>query len=129
MAMSGTGGHVKIGVAGANTLANINNWTISLKGESKDTTPFGAAGNMRQRTGTLKDWSAKFTGWIDPSDTNGQVALYNGLASTFTFQFDVDAVHHWAGSGVLSGLDVATAADDVGTSAFSVEAAGALTFT
>lgn len=128
MALSGQGGHVKIGTAGSTTLANINNWSISMKGESKDTTPFGAAGNMRQRTGTLIDWSAKFTGWIDPADTAGQVTLYNGLTQTFTFQFDVDDSHNWAGDGVLTGLDLGTAADDVGTAAFSVEAAGALTY-
>ena len=133
MAIAGTGGHVKMGTGGSGvagtTVANIGQWSISLKGESKDTTPFGAAGSMRQRTGTLKDWSAKFQGWVDPSDTSGQVALYNGLTTTFCFRFDVDDTHYWLGDGVLSGLDVGTAEDDVATSSFSVEAAGALTYT
>jgi hypothetical protein len=124
--VTGIGGLVK---AGANNVANINSWSLSLKGAIEDTTPFQATGAWRTKTATVKEWSAKFDGKTDSADTLGQVALINGLNSTFTFEFDVDGTHHWIGTGILSGIDpkaTATAMNDI---SFSVDGSGACTYT
>ena len=104
--------------------ANASQWSISLKGESKDTTPFKATGAMRQRTGTLKDWSAKFNTF------NYDDTFFDELTKIVVIAFYVDysAGTYWIGTGTLSGLDIATAEDDVATQNVSVEAADEIVY-
>ncbi len=122
----GVGGGVK---NGANLILNINTWALTLKASTVDTIAFGSVGGWNTRISTFKDWTAKFDGKTDPSDTNGQVALINGLGDTFTLEFDVDGTHHWAGSGILVGLDPKSDASGMNEVSFSVEGTGAITYT
>lgn len=124
---AGIGGAVK---AGAVTLANITTWTLSLKGNVVKTTAFGATGAWETNTATVKSWTAKFDGSTDPADTLGQVALFNGLNSSFAFEFDVDGTHHWAAaSGILTGIDPKSDATGLNQLSFSVDGNGPIAFT
>jgi predicted secreted protein len=124
----GVGGGVK---NGANLILNINTWSIALKSSTVDTIAFGSTGGWNTKTSTFKDWTAKFDGNTDPTDTTGQLAMINGLGSTFTFDFNVSASPtsgHWTGTGILTGIDPKAEATGMNTIAYSVEGTGPLTF-
>ena|SRR5579859_1677064 len=114
---------------GANTVANLQKWAISVKGNVAKTTPFQASGSWEQNTPTIRGWTATVDGWTDPSDTNGQVALYNGVNSSFTLELDIDGTHHWSGSAYLTGVDPAADSQNMNTTKLSFTGSGALTFT
>lgn len=123
-AMAGTDGKV---MQGANEILNMTAWTIDLKGDSVDTSAFGGSG-WGSFTGTIKTWSATCSGNYDPADTNGQVALNNGLASAFTMKFYTDDTHYWTGSATLVGIALKSSATGVITTEYSFNGAGSCTY-
>ncbi len=115
---------------GSNTVANLQKWSLSAKGNVAKTTVFGASGSWESNTATIRGWTATADGFTDPSDTNGQLALYNGLNSTFTVTFQVDGTpHNWSGTAILTGIDPAADAQNMNTVKLSFTGTGALTFT
>lgn len=125
-AEAGIGGSVKSGAA---TVANIGDWTLTLSVDVPDTTPFGAAGSYRTKTPTIKDWNGKFSGRLDPADTTGQVALINGLGSSFSFVFAIDATHNWTGNGIVTGLAPKSSATGLNEIDITIDGNGALAYT
>lgn len=124
----GVGGGVK---NGANKILNINTWSIAIKVSTVDTISFGSAGGWNTRISTFKDWTAKCDGKTDASDTNGQLALINGLGNTFTLEFDVSGTvgdGKWSGTGILVGIDPKSDAGGMNEIGFNFEGTGALTF-
>jgi hypothetical protein len=122
---AGVGGKV---VVGANTAANIDTWTVTPKGAEKETTPFGAANSWQQTTGTIKSWTAKWDGQLDPSDA-AQQALLNGLNQIFTIKMYVDATYYWTGAARYTGGPSAGKATDVVTVSYSFTGVGSLVLT
>lgn len=123
---AGVGGAVK---NGANTVANLQKWGISAKGNVAKTTVFGSSGSWETNTPTIRGWTATADGLTDASDTNGQVALFGGLNSTFTLELDIDGTHHWSGSAILTGIDPSADAQNMNTIKLTFTGTGALTFT
>lgn len=124
--IAGVAGSVK---NGANTVANLNSWTVSAKGNTAKTTVFGTSGQYETEIATVKNWTAKADGFLDSSDTNGQLAFINGLNGTFTVNFLTgDSTHQWAGTAILTGIDPKVDATGVNTVSFSFNGSGALTF-
>lgn len=123
-AMSGTDGKI---MQGANTIANMTSWEVSLKAASVDVSAFGGSG-WGANLGTIKSWSGKCSGNYDPADTNGQVALNAGLGDTFALKFYTDDTHYWGGNGVLSDLSLKSSASGVITADYSFEGAGAVSY-
>ncbi|HLZ64386.1 MAG TPA: hypothetical protein VKR06_46240 [Ktedonosporobacter sp.] len=123
---AGVGGAIK---NGANTVANMQKWALSQKGNVAKTTAFGASGSWESNTATIRGWTATIDGWTDAGDTNGQVALYNGLNSTFTLEMDIDGTHHWSGSAILTGIDPSADAQNMNLTKLSFTGTGACTFT
>lgn len=114
---------------GSNTIANLDKWQIQQKAATKDSTAFGASGSWQINTTTLKSWTAKSNGRVDPSDTNGQLALLNGLGSTFTVKLYIDGTRYWSGTAILSGIDPADDVNDLATIQYSWTGTGACTLT
>lgn len=125
--LAGVGANIKTGV---NQIANLDTWTISAKSAVKDTTSFQATGSYQQNTATIKSWTVKCDGRLDATDTNGQVALINGLGNTFPLELDIDAAgtHKWTGNAILTGIDPKADAHDVNVISFSFDGSGVLTF-
>lgn len=125
--LAGVNANVKIG---ANAVAWMNTWSITIKGNVKETTSFQSSGAYRTLTSTTKEWSAKIDGPLDGTDTNGQVALINGLGSTFSLELDTDAAgtHKWTGSAILVGIDPKSDAKDVNQVTFNFDGTGAITW-
>jgi predicted secreted protein len=123
---AGVGGQLLLS---SNVVSNVDVWQLQQKALTKDTTSFGAPGSWQQNTTTIKNWNAKVQGRADPSDTNGQLALMNGLGSTFTTKFYVDGTHYWSGTAILTDIAPKTNANDVVTVEYSFMGTGACTLT
>jgi hypothetical protein len=123
---AGVGGSLAIG---SNTVANVDVWALTFKMDVKDTTAFGASGSFQTNTPTIKTWNAKVTGRTDPSDTNGQLALMNGLGSQFTVKMMVDGTHYWSGPGLLTGIVPKADVNNVNTIEYTFTGNGACTLT
>ena len=125
----GVGGAVKVG-ATPTIIANMNTWSITEKAAVQDTTVFQVSGNWQTNAATIKSWTGKFDGFIDPADTN-QLSLINGLGSTFSLEFDIDptATHKWAGSAIVTGIDPKSDVKGMAVVTFSVDGSGPLVFT
>lgn len=122
----GVGGQVKLG---SNVVGNITQWSGGPTQDVADTTPFLASGSWQQQTPTIKKWKMKFKGSTDGGDTNGQVALHNGIGVSSTYNFYIDATHFWSGPGILESIaDSADAQKGVVTSEYSITGNGALTW-
>ena len=85
MAVTGTGGAVKIGT---NKIAEISNWSLDLGADDIDITSFDSNGWKEYLAG-LKEWSGSIEGNFKSTDANGQKAILtawlNGTALAFTF--------------------------------------------
>lgn len=77
MAVAGKGGLVKIG---ANTVAEISNWSLDLGADDIDITSFDSAGKKEFLAG-LTEWSGSFEGNYKSDDTNGQKAIIAAWAA------------------------------------------------
>ena len=120
--LAGIGGMV---TSAAATVANLQKWSLSIKSDKKDTTAFQATGNWMTQLATIKSWTATSDGNFDPTDTAGQVALVNGIGSTFAVTFNTDpTLHKWSGSAILTGVDPAADATGLVTMKFSFEGVG-----
>jgi predicted secreted protein len=86
MAVTGTGGSVKLGT---NKIAEISNWSLDLGADDIDITSFDSEGWKEYLAG-LKEWSGSIEGNLKTNDTNGQKAILyawiNGEALEFVFE-------------------------------------------
>ena len=86
MAVTGTGGAVKIGT---NKVAEIANWSLDLGADDIDVTSFDSNG-WKEFLAGLKEWSGSIEGNFVSTDTNGQKAILqawvNGNELVFTFE-------------------------------------------
>lgn len=110
-------------------IANIDTWTLSAKGATAKTTPFGASGSWETNTATIKDWTATCAGRLDPADTTGQLVLLNGLGSQYTLLLQLASGNYWSGTAVLVGLDPKSGVSTTVDVAISFEGNGTLTLT
>jgi hypothetical protein len=101
---SGNGGAVKIG---ANTVAEINKWSLSYGHNLGDTAAFGDT--WEEKSPGLGRCSGSFSGSYDPSDTNGHVALRTAAlnGTPVTLNLYEDATKYYSVSAYIEvALDV-----------------------
>lgn len=115
-------------MAAANVVNNIDTWTVKPKGNSKDTTPFGAADAWGQTTGTIKQWDAEWDGQFDPSDT-GQMSMVNSLHSIFTIKMYVDDTYYFTGQARFDGGQYQSKSTDIVSVKYMWTGIGSLTLT
>lgn len=124
-ALAGIGASVS---EAATAFTDASKWTLSLKGATKDATPFGASGSWAINVATVKSWTAKISAYLDTADT-AQTNLFALLNSTVSLSlFVLAAGHSFAGSAILSGIDPSVDAQGVETVDFSFTGSGALTY-
>jgi predicted secreted protein len=124
-ALAGIGASVQ---EASTAFTNASKWTLSLKGATKDVTPFGATGNWTLNLATLKSWSGKITAFLDTSDT-AQTNLFALLNSTVTLTLNVgSSTHNFSGSAILTGIDPNVDVQNAETVDFSFTGTGALTY-
>lgn len=124
-ALAGVGASV---TEGSTAFTNASKWTLSLKGATKDVTPFGASGSWTINIATLKSWSGKVTAFLDTADT-AQTNLFALLNSTVSMTFTVqNTPHAFAGSTILTGIDPSIDVQNAETVDFSFTGTGACTY-
>jgi predicted secreted protein len=124
-ALAGVGASV---TEGSTAFTNASKWTLSLKGATKDVTPFGASGSWTINIATLKSWSGKVTAFLDTADT-AQTNLFALLNSTVSMTFTIQSTPHaFAGSTILTGIDPSVDVQNAETVDFSFTGTGACTY-
>lgn len=124
-ALAGIGASVS---EASTAFTDASKWTLSLKGATKDVTPFGASGNWAVNLATLKSWSGKISAFLDTSDT-AQTNLFALLNSTVTLTLNVSGTPHgFTGSAIITGIDPNVDVQNAETVDISFTGTGACTY-
>lgn len=121
----GNAGSFKIG---ANTVAEIDNWTLDVSTNLEETQAFGDT--WKERTATIKEWSGSASGRLDDTDTNGHVALGTAFlgGTTVSARFYVDGTNYYSGTAFVN-ASIAAAENGLVTVNYTITGSGALTLT
>lgn len=128
-ALHGKGGNVKVG---ANTVAEIDDWTLDVDRDTSETTKFGAGSlPWKAFAAGLVGAVGKFSGRLDMTDTNGQLALWNSLTSDtpLTMSFFLDATHNFGFSCIVEKFGAKSPIKDMETVDWTIKITGAVTYT
>jgi len=124
-ALAGIGASV---TEAAQAFTDASKWTLSIKGATKDATPFGASGNWAINIATIKSWTAKISAFLDTADT-AQTNLFAGINNTFSITLTVQSTPHaFTGSAILTGIDPNVDVQGVEMVDFSFTGSGAVTY-
>lgn len=110
------GTKILINAAAIANITSVNG--LQLSADTLDTTTLSSTGGYRSFTGGFKDGGeVTVSGYFDPSDTNGQVALYNafeaGGAIPFTILFPSQMGASWTFNGVVTGISTGAELEDL----------------
>lgn len=121
--MVGNAGAFKIG---ANTVAEMDEWSLDVSTGLEETQAFGDG--WKERTATIKEWSGSASGRFDDTDTNGHVAISAAcLAGTvLACRFYVDGTNYYSGNAFVQ-MSLNTPENGVITASYSLTGSGALT--
>ncbi|MDE2099062.1 MAG: hypothetical protein KGL39_17545 [Patescibacteria group bacterium] len=127
-AIVGKGGAVKVG---ANTVAELDEWTLDIDADTLDDTSFGS--DWKTYLQGLKSWTGSLKGrWDVATDTNGQAALQAALlgGTSITLALDVDSTtpHGYTGTAFVKKLAIGANIKDLITFQCDFEGSGALTY-
>jgi hypothetical protein len=124
-ALAGIGASV---MEASSAFNNASKWTLSLKGATKDVTPFGASGNWAINLSTIKSWTAKVSAFLDYSDT-AQTNLLGLLGTVVSLTLNIASTPHgFTGSAILSGIDPNIDAQNAETVDYSFTGSGPITY-
>lgn len=121
----GKDGTVKIG---ANTIAEITNYSYEETIDTVDDTSFDNTDGWKTHKTTFKEWSATITCWYDESDTNGQGALDVGSSVTVAFypEGDDTSDEYRTGTATVTKVAVSSTLEGIVETTFDVMGNGAL---
>ena len=125
MALPGKNAVVKIG---ANTIAGLNEASFSASGETIETTTFESNG-WKEKIQGLKEFSMSLSGFYEPTDTNGQVALRDAYmnGTTVTIDYLVDGTVGFQGSYLVTSMEIGAGTSGEVSVSYELESTGALT--
>lgn len=128
MATAGCGASFLLGT---NTVAELTNVSNSFTGETLDVTTFDSS-CVREFIAGLRSGTMDITGFYDPTDTNGQVAMwtawYEGTTLTGAQQpkFLVDGTNGFSGDGVISSYSVDATVDGLVNFSATIQMTGTI---
>ena len=99
---------------GTNVVAELTSVSNSFTGESLDITTFDS-GCIKEFIAGLRSGSINISGFYDPTDTNGQVAMFTAFLAGTTLttaqkpKFLVDATHGFTADGIITAYSVEAA--------------------
>lgn len=124
---------VKAGKAGAiklsaNTIAEMDGWTVNAGPNLVDSAAFGD--DWEEKTSTLRKWTGTGKGRFDVTDTNGHAALQTALlgGTTVSVRFYEDGTKYWSGTAYVEG-QFGTEVNGLVEVSYSFTGTGALTYT
>ncbi|MDF2510468.1 MAG: outer capsid protein Hoc [Herbinix sp.] len=108
-------------------LTSVNG--IALTADTIDKTTLSSTGGYREFTGGFKDGGeVTASGFFDPSDTTGQVALYNafeaGGAIPFSILFPSQMGASWNFNGVVTGFSTGAELEDMVSFEVTIKVSG-----
>jgi len=123
LALPGNEGSVMIG---ANTVAYLNNWKVSIIGSELDTTKFGDT-DKRRETG-LKSGSGSATGVVAGEDTTGQDVLWTNYQArtAFSLILMVDDTNAITADVIITKMTITDEVNGVATMSFDFETDGSV---
>lgn len=124
-ALAGIGASVQ---EASTAFTDASKWTLSIKGATKDVTPFGASGSWAINLTTVKSWTAKITAFLDTADT-AQTNLFALIGSTVSVTLNVSGTPHgFTGSAILTGIDPNVDVQNAQTCDFSFTGTGSIAY-
>lgn len=96
--LSGNAGSIRIA---ANTIAEMDAWTLDASTGLEETQAFGDV--WKERTATIRDWSGTGAGRFDNTDTNGHVALNTAVlaGTTVAVRFYINSTNYYSGNAFV----------------------------
>ena len=120
----GSEGLIKVG---ANTVAEVKNYSVEETGDTVETTSLGDS--ARTFTSTLTSWTASVDAFWDETDSTGQGALTIGAEVTLNvYPEGADTGDtYYAGSAIVTGVSISGSYDGPVDASISLQGTGALT--
>src|SRR2546428_12658743 len=123
---AGKGGKVTVG---ANTVAELDEWDLSINADLNEITKF-----LDSAKGFLPgvyEWNGSFKGRYDSTDTNGQLALLNAIlnGTQIAISLYIDATKKWAGNIYMKTINPKAAVTDNVVVSFAFQGSGAIALT
>ena len=112
--------------SGSNAVAEIKEWSLETTSEVADDTVMGDS--WMTHTATQKSWTASFTAFWDPTDTNGQQALTEGASVTLNLYptGNNSGDYEWTGTATITSVSKTASFDGFVEASFSAQGNGAL---
>ena len=112
--------------SGANAVAEIKDWSLETTSEVADDTVMGDS--WMTHTPTQKSWTASFTAFWDPTDTNGQQTLVEGASITLNLYptGNNSGDYEWTGTATITSVSKSASFDGFVEASFSAQGNGAL---
>ena len=126
--MSAAAGKNAIFKVGATAIVGLNDGSVKVNGETIDVTTF-ASGGWVQKIQGLKSAEISLSGFFEPTDTTGQVALRTALlnGTTQTINALMDGTIGWTGTFLVSGFETGASPSGEVSVSISLESTGAVT--
>ena len=121
---AGKEGTVKVG---ANTIAEIRDWSTTETGETVDDTSMGD--DARTHKATVSSWEASINCWWDETDATGQGALTINASVTLNLYPEGAAGGDtfFSGTATVTGITRSAALDGMVEVSFTAQGSGVLT--
>jgi predicted secreted protein len=125
-ALAGKDGLVKIST---NTVALMDSWEVNPDADILDITSFGD--QWKVKLAGLKNWTAKISGKVDFTDTNGQLALWTAFlnGTSVTPRFHLDGTHYLSGTAFVKAFGPKVGVADSEQVEITLEGSGSLAYT
>lgn len=129
MAIKGCGASFSLG---SNSVAELNNISNPFTADSLEVTNFDSL-CLKEFINGLRSGTISISGFYDPTDTNGQVAMFtaflNGTLLTTTQQpkFLVDGTNGFSADGVITSYTVDATVEGLVTFSATIQLSGTIT--
>ncbi|WP_353189120.1 phage tail tube protein [Pseudomonas sp.] len=112
----------------ANTVAEMDQWSLDVQTGLEETQAFGDT--WKERTATIKEWSGSASGRFDDTDTNGHVALSSAFVggTSVAARFYVDGTNYYSGTAFVQ-ASLSASENGLVTVNYTFTGTGALTLT
>ena len=112
---------------GANTVAEMDSYTLDIQTGLEETQSFGDT--WKERTATIQEWSGSGAGRWDTTDTNGHIALKTAFlgGTTATMRFYIDGTNYYSGSAFVQ-ASMSASENGLVTVSYTFTGTGALTY-
>lgn len=131
MAIAGFGGTAKIG---SNAISQVKQWELPLNADLYDTSSLGS--QWKTYVAGLLGADAKVDVFLDPTDTNGQIAIQSGLLAGTSVTLNLltsnsggATVHTYSGTAFVKSSDIKDPVNAPMEASLTLTFSGAVSYT